>query len=59
MLKLNIDVLYLIFQEFQDDRKTLHSCLLVNKTWCEIIVPFYGRILTNAKESKILKFVKL
>ncbi|RIA92241.1 hypothetical protein C1645_820926 [Glomus cerebriforme] len=37
---LNQDVLYLIFfEELQDDRKTLYSCLSVNKTWCEIIVP--------------------
>ncbi|RIA79724.1 hypothetical protein C1645_840064 [Glomus cerebriforme] len=39
MPELNKDVLHLIFQEFQDNRYTLISCLLVNKTWCDVIVP--------------------
>ena len=40
MSKLNRDVLYLIFKEFhEDDKKTLHSCFLVNKNWCEMIIP--------------------
>jgi hypothetical protein len=38
MVKLNRDILYLIFEELQYN-KGLYSCLLVNKTWCEIIVP--------------------
>ncbi|RIA88657.1 hypothetical protein C1645_877231 [Glomus cerebriforme] len=36
---LNKDVLYLIFEELKVDKRTLHSCLLINKSWCEIIVP--------------------
>ncbi|RIA92893.1 hypothetical protein C1645_42226 [Glomus cerebriforme] len=39
MSKLNKDVLFLILEELQTDRKSLYSCLLVNKAWCEIIVP--------------------
>ena len=39
MSKLNKDVLFLIFKELQDDKNSIHSCLLVNKTWCEIIIP--------------------
>src|SRR5437868_11816141 len=39
MLNLNKDLLFLIFEEFQNDRKSLHPCLLVNKTLCEIIIP--------------------
>jgi hypothetical protein len=39
MSKLNRDILYLIFEEFKDDKKALHSCLLVNRTWCEMIIP--------------------
>jgi hypothetical protein len=40
MSKLNRDVLYLIFEELKDDKKTtLPSCLLVNRTWCEMIIP--------------------
>ncbi|PKK66628.1 hypothetical protein RhiirC2_784537 [Rhizophagus irregularis] len=38
MSKLNRDILYLVFEEFQDDIKALYSSLSVNKTWCEIIV---------------------
>ncbi|EXX53059.1 uncharacterized protein OCT59_029381 [Rhizophagus irregularis] len=39
MCKLNRDILYLIFKELQDDKKTLISCLTVNKIWCETTVP--------------------
>ena len=39
MSKLNGDILYLIFKEFQDNKRILQSCLLVNKTWCEMIIP--------------------
>ncbi|PKC01687.1 hypothetical protein RhiirA5_426302 [Rhizophagus irregularis] len=39
MSNLNSDVLYLIFEEIQDDKNTLYSCLLVNKPWCETTVP--------------------
>ena len=38
MLQLNIDVLVLIFKKLQD-RKSLHSCLLVNREWCCLVVP--------------------
>ncbi|RGB28693.1 hypothetical protein C1646_767517 [Rhizophagus diaphanus] len=39
MSKLNRDILYLIFKELRNDKKTFYSCLSVNKTWCEIIIP--------------------
>ncbi|PKC70752.1 hypothetical protein RhiirA1_532482 [Rhizophagus irregularis] len=39
MLKLNKDVIFLILEELQDDNKSLYSCLLVNRTWCETTVP--------------------
>ncbi|GBB91003.1 hypothetical protein RclHR1_01810006 [Rhizophagus clarus] len=39
MSKLNKDIIYLIFKELQYDKKTLQSCLSVNKIWCEIIIP--------------------
>jgi hypothetical protein len=39
MSKLNRDVLYLILEELQNDKKSLYSCLLVNETWCNTIVP--------------------
>jgi hypothetical protein len=39
MIKLNSDVLYLIFEESQQHNKTLQSCLLANRICCEIVVP--------------------
>src|ERR1051325_6062620 len=38
MTKLNIDCLTLIFNE-TSEKGTLYSCLLVNKEWCNIVVP--------------------
>ncbi|RIA99407.1 hypothetical protein C1645_811429 [Glomus cerebriforme] len=38
MSKLHKDVLSLIFEELQDDKKSLYSCLLVNRFWCETAV---------------------
>jgi hypothetical protein len=40
MVELYRDILYLILKELQNDKKALCSCLLVSKTWCEIIIPF-------------------
>jgi hypothetical protein len=45
MSKLNRDVLYLIFEELKNDKKTFHSCLLVNRTWCEMIIPILWKDL--------------
>src|SRR6266498_1625511 len=39
MLRLNEDVLILIFKELKNDKKSLYSCLLVNRTWCVTAVP--------------------
>ncbi|PKC60413.1 hypothetical protein RhiirA1_468053 [Rhizophagus irregularis] len=38
MFRLNNDILHLIFEYLEDNKNDLYSCLLVNKTWCEIIV---------------------
>src|SRR5688500_3189396 len=38
MSKLNKDILFLILVELKIDRKSLYSCLLVNRTWCETTV---------------------
>ena len=43
MSKLNKDVLYLIFEELIDDKNSLYSLLLVNKIWCEVVVPILWR----------------
>src|SRR2546423_14004728 len=39
MLSLNKDVLFLVIEGLQNDRKSLHSSLLVDRTWCEITIP--------------------
>ena len=39
MLRLNKDVLFLVIEELQNYRKTLQTCLLVGRTWCEITIP--------------------
>ncbi|GBB99247.1 hypothetical protein RclHR1_03460016 [Rhizophagus clarus] len=39
MLNLDRDILFQIFEKLQDDRNSLHNSLLVNVSWCEIIVP--------------------
>src|SRR5436190_1524712 len=38
MLRLNVDCLIYIFDELQD-KKLLHSCLLVNREWCHLVAP--------------------
>src|SRR5947199_5620144 len=43
MSKLNKDVLSLIFAELQDDSKSLFSCLMVNRIWCETVIPVLWR----------------
>ncbi|PKC06860.1 hypothetical protein RhiirA5_418991 [Rhizophagus irregularis] len=43
MSNLSRDVLYMLFELLQDDKNTLYSCLLVNRTWCEIIIPILWR----------------
>ncbi|GES78667.1 hypothetical protein GLOIN_2v1764020 [Rhizophagus clarus] len=43
MPSLNKDILFLVFEELQEDAKSLFSCLMVNKTWCETAVPILWR----------------
>jgi hypothetical protein len=61
MSKLNKDVLYLIFEELQYDTNTLYSCLLVNKTCCEIIIPILWKNpwkgLKGKKQNLLLKAI--
>jgi hypothetical protein len=55
--KLNRDVLYSIFEESQDDKAILYSCLLVNKAWCEMIIPILWKdpwkSLNGTRKSKL------
>ncbi|PKC12324.1 hypothetical protein RhiirA5_411988 [Rhizophagus irregularis] len=43
MSKLPADCLSEIFKYFEEDQITLHSCLLVNRLWCEISVKLLWR----------------
>src|SRR3954453_3288350 len=38
MINFKVDFFNLIFNELRD-KNSLHSCLLVNKEWCNIVVP--------------------
>src|SRR5581483_8797585 len=46
MSKLPFDCLYKIFELLEEDKTTLHSCLLVNRLWCEIAVRVLWRDIT-------------
>ncbi|GBB88148.1 hypothetical protein RclHR1_14690003 [Rhizophagus clarus] len=60
MYKLNKDIFYLIFENLENN---LYSCLLVNKTWCEIVVPMVWRnpwkepFYLRNKQEKLLKVI--
>src|SRR3954454_19420206 len=43
MVQLNKDILFLIFEELQDIPKSLFSCLMVNRNWCETGIPVLWR----------------
>src|SRR5436190_20259320 len=43
MSKLHKDILFLLFEELQDDSKPLFSCLMVNRFWCETVIPILWR----------------
>ncbi|PKK73628.1 hypothetical protein RhiirC2_847477 [Rhizophagus irregularis] len=57
-MKLNRDLLLMISENFQNDRISLYSCLLVNRSWCEAIVPLLwkipGYILLTEKAENII-----
>jgi len=61
MPKLNENILYLIFKELQDDKKSLYSFLLVDKTWCKIIIPMLWKdpwkFLSMGKEKFLLDLI--
>jgi hypothetical protein len=56
MLVINEDCLSLIIKELCDDISSLYSCLLVNRLWCETVVPVLWKdpwkFLNNLKDFK-------
>src|SRR5580765_1002388 len=45
------DCLNEVFEYLEDDKFTLHSCLLVNRLWCEISVRILWRDIWNLRYS--------
>src|SRR6266480_2033748 len=43
MSKLHKDILFLLFEVLKDDSKSLFSCLMVNRLWCETGIPVLWR----------------
>jgi hypothetical protein len=43
MNKVNKEILSLIFNELKYDSKSLFSCLIVSKLWCETVIPILWR----------------
>src|SRR5260364_392243 len=55
MKKLPIECIFKIFDNFQDDFKSLYSCLLVNRSWCRIIVPIlWSKPAKNLTDKKFI-----
>ncbi|GBB98243.1 hypothetical protein RclHR1_03180008 [Rhizophagus clarus] len=56
MEKLNVDCLVLIFNELRESKKSLYSCILVNREWCHLVVPIlwsnYQYILREKSRKK-------
>ncbi|GBC04122.1 hypothetical protein RclHR1_05520010 [Rhizophagus clarus] len=63
MSKFTVDCLYVILKELKRDFRSLHSCLLVNRLWCKIVVPilwrnpwkFYEFVEFTKRDQKFLK----
>ncbi|PKY15407.1 hypothetical protein RhiirB3_427609 [Rhizophagus irregularis] len=47
MVQLYSDILLLIMLELQDDLSSLHSCVLVNRSWSNIAVPFLWKYISR------------
>jgi hypothetical protein len=57
MEKLNVDCIFLIFNELRADNSSLYSCLLVNKEWYHMVIPIlWGKFLYFKCEKSIEKF---
>ena len=50
--QLPFDCLNEIFEHLENDKVTLHSCLLVNRLWCEVAVEIIWRNVWNYSATK-------
>ncbi|GET64044.1 hypothetical protein GLOIN_2v1781695 [Rhizophagus irregularis DAOM 181602=DAOM 197198] len=48
-----------IIQYFRDDISTLHSCILVNKFWCQIAIPLLWKDPFSIKNPKNFHFIEI
>src|SRR2546421_4294496 len=48
---ISADCLNEVFENLEDDKITLHSCLLVNRLWCKISVRILWRNIWSVKHS--------
>ncbi|PKY53793.1 hypothetical protein RhiirA4_472200 [Rhizophagus irregularis] len=53
MIRLNVDCLVFIFNELQIKETYLHSCLLVNKEWCRLVVPILWKNYPQKNNDKL------
>src|SRR5581483_2685175 len=56
MPQLSFDCLNEIF-EYLEDKVTLHSCLLVNRLWCEVAVRFLWKDTRNYNTTNIITLI--
>src|SRR5437868_12340904 len=49
MSQLSVDCLNEVFEHLEENKTTLHSCLLVNRLWCEIVVRILWRSILNIR----------
>ena len=47
--QLNVDCLYEIFKHLKEDKISLHSCLLINRSWCDVSVRILWRDIWSFK----------
>ncbi|PKC01783.1 hypothetical protein RhiirA5_426171 [Rhizophagus irregularis] len=58
MSQLSADCLFEIFEYLANDKRSLYSCLLVNKLWCNISVRILWRDSTNYSSRTFITLIK-
>ena len=53
------ELVYEIIKNFQNDYSTLHSCILVNKFWCQIAIPLLWKDPFSMKNPKNFHFIEI
>ncbi|CAB4430743.1 unnamed protein product [Rhizophagus irregularis] len=56
MSKLNEDILILVLEEVKKDKKSLYSCLFVNREWCKATLPILWKNPNQYRKSSKLFF---